>query len=596
MSKKAAYLIVIPSAAAFSALMAGKKFLLAVLIGALLGFGVFFILTNHKRTVKKACFPISLLTGAVICGFGIRRFYQTWIQSVQIMRPIVERVFSDYSAGLIVTGLLIGTASLPFLVSAAWIFLSDTVRELHEIDWKKTRAEFRQQISLTSVLKKTGIAVLLILGSAICASLLLTGVFLLPVDSIDQNVGASAEGIREEGRYPDLSERMTSRLDNWTDSIMLLHAAYRSDGSPFLDAMHIYRNHIRKKGPFEELVLHYLDGRSFNEIDDYPRYWHGYLIFLKPLLMIMDYRSIRIVNGFIQAGMALLICFLLCKNGCKEYIVPYLISYFMLMPPALAKSFQYSACYYVFSLGCIALLMMNDDQRKKRSFLVFLFCGILTAFFDLLTYPIAVFGIPMVFALSLNDKDPAVQRMCDVVQNGFFWLVGYGGMWISKWILGNIFIGENIIADGIREVILRTSRYKENSAVVYSVSECITGRYREFLNTPVSILAAIFIIFILIRLLIRQIDRPFRNFGRVLFPFLLTGTAPVVWFAAALNHSSRHWFFTNKACVVTVIALLFGVTALLRASRTKPDTVPAENPSDQNTHGIRLNIDERSDI
>ena len=59
-------------------------------------------------------------------------------------------------------------------------------------------------------------------------------------------------------------------------------------------------------------------------------------------------------------------------------------------------------------------------------------------------------------------------------------------------------------------------------------------------------------------------DLTIRDYVRTLFPFLLTGLAPVAWYAFATNHSVIHYWFTNKACVVSFLGIVFGLVCLLQ--------------------------------
>ena len=62
---------------------------------------------------------------------------------------------------------------------------------------------------------------------------------------------------------------------------------------------------------------------------------------------------------------------------------------------------------------------------------------------------------------------------------------------------------------------------------------------------------------------------------QTMIPYLTLSLAPIVWYAFATNHSTIHYWFTNKACVVSVVAILFGVTELAgdRLKQKCPDCV-----------------------
>ena len=230
----------------------------------------------------------------------------------------------------------------------------------------------KEKLRLSNILKGTAAVAINLIVAASLGTFLLWAVYCLPIDSIECHVRSSAVTISEEGAYPRLYSWCHSQLDNWTDSIMLLEAADATEASALDKAMLAYRGSIEDKNPAETLVAHYVQDVEFTRTSDYARYWHGYLVVLKPLLSFFNYGTIRIINGVVQLLALIWVCVLMKRKGLTPYIIPYILCYLMLMPIALAKSFQFSSCYYVFTAGVIALLMMNKSARLKYVYLIFL--------------------------------------------------------------------------------------------------------------------------------------------------------------------------------------------------------------------------------
>lgn len=125
-------------------------------------------------------------------------------------------------------------------------------------------------------------------GLLICSTLgisLLSLVYLLPVQLIQQHVEQSIELYKEQGEYPlFLSWDYSTRKDNFTDMLMLEKAAYNETKNPFGAALLIpsprYTAHPETIDRHEQVIN--------SEPGDLPqntcaRYWHGYLVILKPL-------------------------------------------------------------------------------------------------------------------------------------------------------------------------------------------------------------------------------------------------------------------------------------------------------------------------
>lgn len=402
-----------------------------------------------------------------------------------------------------------------------------------------------------------------ILASALAATLLLCAVYALPTDRIDKNVQQSARTIREEGTYPKLSQWFTSQLDNYTDSIMLLEAAYDSNTSILNQSMSAYRGRMEGKHPAKTLIAHYVQGEAFDSVASYSRYWHGYLLFLKPLLQVMDYHSVRILNGVVQTLVTAMICFLLVRRSMSVYVIPFLITYGMLMPVALAKALQYSSCFYAFSAGVLALLLIKKEALDLRAKWVFFCVGIGTAFFDLLTYPIAAYGIPAVFCLALTESESLKKRIGNLIRNGIFWVVGYGGMWFAKWVFASVVTGENVIAVGTDALMNRTSNIGADGIEQINLLSCEGINYAKFFTTPVTGLLIIFVLYFAVQCIRKRRELTLGSTGKKALPYIVAGLAPVVWFAVAANHSQTHAWFTNKACAVSVLALCFALISVI---------------------------------
>lgn len=75
--------------------------------------------------------------------------------------------------------------------------------------------------------------------------------------------------------------------------------------------------------------------------------------------------------------------------------------------------------------------------------MAFLIIGMLTSFFDFLTYPLFTLGMPLIL-ISVLGTFSSVQKLCDIVKNSIFWGIGYGGMWCGKWMVGSILTGDNL--------------------------------------------------------------------------------------------------------------------------------------------------------
>ena len=159
--------------------------------------------------------------------------------------------------------------------------------------------------------------------SAICGYLLLALSYCLPSDIIKNNVSTGTETLLIQGPEYWYAEDYTETiLDNHTDALMLGEAVYPSDDA-FSDAVMV--PHFLYHSAEDEVysLMGYVNGDPIDGamIFTYPRYWHGYLVFLRPLLSIMSIKGIRVLNFVIITA---------CRNIWKHFfqLIPYLFRNF----------------------------------------------------------------------------------------------------------------------------------------------------------------------------------------------------------------------------------------------------------------------------
>lgn len=381
----------------------------------------------------------------------------------------------------------------------------------------------------------------LILIGSLVGAVLLTLAFLIPVNVT--NKAESFQVLEEEGWYPAtpmhkqayadyFHSYLPGVMDNNTDSIMLSTAMDENAGNPLLRAMNMYSEYLGI---------------------DYGRYWHGYVIVLRPLLSFFDYVEVRILNGILQLGiMFLLLCNVWQKKG-KPYAVLMMTSLVLLMPSALAVSLQFSWIFYVGTLACLALLTRPEYWGEKCRFLyLFVLVGMLTSYFDLLTYPLFTWGFPLIWWL-LADRTPDTRRgyVERCVYSGIGWIAGYLGMWGMKWALASVVTGRNVIEEAVGKV-------QEHSASLegkeFSFLARLEAAYTNWKHYEYSVYALILVVWLLVLVVLSF--RKGWHMHKNNLALLLAAVSGPVWYFVLAEHTRGHHFFTYRIWNVTILAVL----------------------------------------
>lgn len=299
-----------------------------------------------------------------------------------------------------------------------------------------------------------------LMGCILAGILLLVGVYALPVERMKANVARSSGVIDYEGIYPQMSDGYKyMQLDNFTDSIMLGAAVY--DGAEgILDrAMSNYHMDCDELSP-ELALTNYANDVPYGYYPvSYGRYWHGYLVPLKLLLLFLDYSDIRVLNFFVQNALLFLIIRRLYKNRMERYAAAFAVAVFLINPLTAALSLQFSTVYYIVLFSVIYLLGLfgKKEITDRKTDHMFFLTGVCTSYFDFLTYPLAVFGILVIFYLNISLENGKRDGIKSILKKMALWFGGYGGMWGGKWLAGSILLRKNMFMDAMKQAFVRTS-------------------------------------------------------------------------------------------------------------------------------------------
>ncbi len=393
--------------------------------------------------------------------------------------------------------------------------------------------------------------------SIIFGMLMLIAVYLLPIENMKANVARSSEIFNYEGIYPQLVNGYKyMQLDNFTDSIMLGAAIYDGGEGTIKKAASNYYPGSEQLSPELALTNYANEVSAFEYFRvPYGRYWHGYLVPLKLLLLFFDYADIRVLNFFMQNLLLFSVLKLLCSIRLEQYIPAFLITVFVINPLTAAVSLQFSSVYYVMLLSVIYLLWIvwkGRAEEKKINFLFFI-TGVLTAYLDLLTYPLVPCGILIVLYLVINRDNIGMVSVKAVFQKMLLWCFGYGGMWSGKWLVSSILRKENMFGDALNQIAFRAS--------LGSMKEAECGRLDAIVkNISVFMKWPFLLAFLWLGILAFGIRKLTRRmvFENAVFILLLIAITflPIGWMLVMAEHSYSHYWFTYKEFAISSFALL----------------------------------------
>ena len=344
----------------------------------------------------------------------------------------------------------------------------------------------------------------------------------------------------------------STTVDNFTDSIILNQAICPVNAPVWEKAVYNYQVNYWRGYEQPENLERYLDGEEGFRYQGYTHYWGGYLTVLKPLLLIFDYADILVINIILQTLLAALIIAGLYKTGKKYVILPFLTAVLSMMPITAALCLQLCDVFYI-ALSVSALIIWKRERiRDERMYLLFLLSGMMTSYFDFLTYPFVSLGVPLVIFLAYLDKYRPEKRIFYTIVCSAEWCVGYAGMWAGKWILGSILIPEG----GALKVAIEAIQYRGSNLssdnVHLTVFNVLLKNMYVYLRWPVMLLMGAAAVYLAGRIFWSRCLTGRKLY--MLIPYAMVCLYPVAWYMIAKNHSYEHAFMAYRELIIAAFA------------------------------------------
>ena len=326
---------------------------------------------------------------------------------------------------------------------------------------------------MKNILKKAGFTIGIFLLTVLLGFGLICTVYSLPGNEKRAlHARESGDLLAQQGDYWQLIPgRTQTTLDNFTDCIMLLTAAYSGD-DPIIDrAVNDYRIYQRRSTKQESLQACGLVPEKLQHKLTYSRYWNGYIIALRPLLTFFNISEIQQLNSLMVAAYMVLICILLCRRKKGIYCIPYLLACTYLSPMTISVSLQYSTIFHTMSLAVIFLLAFYDKKWfHSHIWIYFMLVGMMTSYIDFLTYPVVALAFPLIFYFILDQEHTVLQNLWHMVFYSGMWAIGYIGMWVSKWGVSTLLTGKNYFAEGTEAVSIRSGSAVGETTITFAAS------------------------------------------------------------------------------------------------------------------------------
>lgn len=416
--------------------------------------------------------------------------------------------------------------------------------------WNKS-----QKISvLFHTLQKT---VLLLSGGAVLGTILMTLVFCIPVDKIlinYQTIGRESIDSRD-GWHKYLVDYDASTLDNNTECLMLKVSSTPPTNTGENTLQRALRCYTLNNEWNHGLTFQTYEWKGVTySCDSYERYWHGYTVFLKPLLCVFSYTDLVFLNFAAQIFVIYLLLHMLAKRNMAHLQIPFLFFWIINMQIVVALCLDYSVCFYIYSFA--VLLLLSKPELRLHYPYFFLLIGMITSYMDLLTWPLVTLTIPLIIMLQMEDTRRGSTRK--IVISSIFWCIGYIGQWASKWVIASLFLDDNIIMDAVRQFLLRSSILTGETEVNCSWLDTIRRNISVFDKNGFYLIFLVILAWLIYIIIQKSDSLLWQN----AIPYLFISFFPFLWYLLTRNHAYEHYWMTWRILAISVFAICCAVISV----------------------------------
>lgn len=365
---------------------------------------------------------------------------------------------------------------------------------------------------------------------------IMTATQFIPNSWVQDNVKRSQDIIHVESLYHDAYHvpqvHWLAGSDGYTDEIFLQQQIMDRSNGVFYGAM----------------------------MPTYDRYWHGYSIFLRPLLVFFDLSYIRQFLVICFIVLLVVLSYLISKYISLTVAILFGIALALVNPPVIMISLQYSNMFLLMLMASIVLMLLLAAKRPKHEiFIFFTVIGSLTSFFDLLTTPSITLGVPLLLYIAYRVKDKDRKGILkDTILCALLWGTGYFIAWFAKWLIGSVILHRNIFIEATEKVLFWSSDDSTITKHHVGVTDVLVAwTNRLVVYWPLVLLTVLGFAYAFSKRLFSK--EKFSTFhGQTLFALLVPTLMPIAWIILARQHSFNHQWFSYRHLVIS----LFG-TALI---------------------------------
>ena len=376
----------------------------------------------------------------------------------------------------------------------------------------------------------------------------------IPRSAIGENSVKSAEYMQVRSEYEKrIGGLESTESDYYADSISL-SINYALDPNDGLKSVVLAKFATDEPFVTQEFIEQVKNGMKADQ--EYLRYWHGYLVVLRPLMVVFSIEQIYLLSTAVICGLMIAIIAILYKHKEMAAMISFTISmvavWFFIVPTAL----EFTWMFMLMLVECLIVAsLVWRGKEKCVPALIFIF-GMLAAYFDFLTTETITLTMPLILAVWLSRKKNIKGGMVHFgIKCAGLWLAAFICTWVMKWVIAGIVLGENVwpYVNGSVLERLGADNWFNNPIllVIFSVMNNINNLM--FFNT--GIIGGLITISFAVTIFVFLRNYRCKEYNNELVKtLLLICLVPLIRFLVLRNHSFQHSLFVFRALCAPIFA------------------------------------------
>lgn len=382
----------------------------------------------------------------------------------------------------------------------------------------------------------------------------------IPQSAIKENVRESASYYCDTGLFVRQIEGVNgSAIDHYADSILVAIAYQYDEDKPLTSVMWSSYYFTAENNENVNLLMAVENDLEANQ--QYLRYWHGSNVVVRPLLAIFKVQEIYMVNAVVIGALVIVLITILVLK--RAYVPAVAIGLGLVSTQAwfVPGTFEYTWNFIIMLIMSIVGVSLGYKDKWSQVGALFLVGGMVTNYFDFLSTETITLTIPLLLLLWIRDKNSCDKERKDIslfaVKNAVLWAAGYVGMWISKWVIAAIVLGENTLPYVTGHVAERIG-----GDVGLSTLQCVYGALARNIRCLFPLEYGVTGVFVGLGIFVFALYVGYVHYGKkenksYVCIYSLIALVPYVRYIVLHNHAFLHFFFTYRAQLATVIAVVF---------------------------------------